>query len=202
MKIGIIGVGNIGSGLGRLWAQQGHDVVYGVRNLEDDKAKAAVAASPASRAASVNEAAEFGEVVVLAVPWQAAEDTIKQAGKLEGKVLVDCTNAVGMILPTSAAETIAGWAHGAKVVKAFNTLGAPNLGDLQFGNLRADTFIAGDDAEAKKTVTQLAQDAGFEVVDCGPLANAKLVEALAMLWITLAYRLGNGPKVAFKLLRK
>lgn len=201
MKIGIIGAGNVGSGLGKVWARLGHEVVYGVRDPQRDKLKVVLDESPHARAVSIREAAAFGEVVALATPWAAAEDAIKAAGDLSGKVLIDCTNPVGFKLTTSAAEMVAGWAHGAKVVKAFNTIGANNYSDLQFSGLRADTYICGDDAEAKKVVGQLAEQMGFDVVDAGPLSNAHLLEELTMLWVTLA-RGGYGREIAFKLLRK
>ncbi len=96
---------------------------------------------------------------------------------------------------------VAGWAAGAKVVKAFNTIGANNYSDLEFSGLRADAYICGDDAAAKQVVGQLAEQMGFDVVDVGPLSNAHLLEELALLWVTLV-RLGYGREIAFKLLRK
>ncbi len=201
MKIGIIGAGNVGGGLGKVWARLGHEVVYGVRDPQSDKLKAVLAESPHARAASIREAAAFGDIVALATPWAAAEEAVREAGDLSGKLLIDCINPVGFSLPTSAAEMVAGWAHGAKVVKAFNTIGANNYSDLQFSGLRADAYICGDDAEVKKVVGQLAESMGFDVVDAGPLSNAHLLEELTILWVTLA-RQGYGREIAFKLLRK
>jgi hypothetical protein len=102
----------------------------------------------------------------------------------------------------AAAEDIARWAKGARVVKAFNSLGAANLTQLQFGSLKADVFICGDDPTAKAVVGELARIIGFDVVDAGPLSNAVLVEALAKLWVQLAYAQGLGPDIAFKLLKR
>ena len=103
---------------------------------------------------------------------------------------------------TSAAEMVAGWAPSARVVKSFNTIGAPCLGNTKFGSETADGFYCGDDAEAKKTVHQLNADVDLNPVDVGPLKNARLLEPLAMLWIDLAINQGQGINHAFKLLRR
>jgi predicted dinucleotide-binding enzyme len=91
---------------------------------------------------------------------------------------------------------------GAKVVKAFNTTGAGNMANPRFGGEAASMFICGDDAAAKKTVASLAEALGFEAVDAGSLSQARLLEPLAMLWISMAYGFGRGPNIAFKLLRR
>ncbi len=210
MRIGIIGTGNVGSTLGKGWAAKGHAVVFGVRNAGDAKVQAAVkAAGGATRAATVKDAAADAEVVVLATPWGATQDAIKAAGSLSGKIVIDATNplkadlsglAVGYT--TSAGEEVAKWAAGAKVVKAFNTTGAGNMANPRFGGEAASMFICGDDAAAKKTVASLAETLGFEAVDAGPLSQARLLEPLAMLWISMAYAFGQGPNIAFRLLRR
>ncbi|KKN34422.1 hypothetical protein LCGC14_0793980, partial [marine sediment metagenome] len=83
-----------------------------------------------------------------------------------------------------------------------NSLGAENLTKLQFGSQNASTFICGDDLEAKSIVSKLGEDIGFDVIDAGPLKNARLIEPLAMLWIDLAFNRGMGTDIAFKLLRR
>lgn len=211
MKIGIIGAGNVGGALGTLWAGKGHEVVFGVRDTNDPALQKLLASTHGTaRAASVNDAAAFGEVVVFATPWPATRDAIASAGNLAGKIVVDCTNPLlpdlsGLVIGTnnSAGEEVGRWAKGAKVVKAFNTIGAPNFGNPHFGSENASMFICGDDASAKTAVSKLASDLGFDVVDAGPLTAARLLEPLAMLWIHLAYKQGLGPNGhAFKLLRR
>lgn len=206
MKIAVIGAGNIGGVLSKAWAAKGHEMMLGARDTQSPKVQAALQAmGPAARVGSIAEAAAFGEAILLAVPWAAVAEVIRQAGDLSGKILIDATNRLVPPLPDgapSAAEDIARWAVGAKLVKAFNSTGSKNTGSPQYGAQPIDTFICGDDEAAKTTVAGLACDAGFEVVDCGSLANAALVEALAKLWIQLAYSLGNGPDIAFKLLRR
>ncbi len=216
MKIGIIGAGNIGGTLGTLWLSRGHNVLFGVRDKNNPKVQAIlnspdrqVREAHEARLGSVSEACDFGTVILLAVPWPAVAEVLRAAPDLQNKILIDCTNPLGPGLSglaigfsTSAAEEIARMARGARVVKAFNTLGSGNLNDLSFGSLQADTFICGDDSEAKNIVKKLAEDIGFNVVDSGPLTQARLLEPLAMLWISLAYRYGYGPDIAIKLLKR
>lgn len=211
MKIGIIGAGNVGGALGTLWSGKGHDVVFGVRDTNDPALQKLLASTQGkARATSVKDAAAFGEAVVFATPWPATRDAIASAGNLTGKIVVDCTNPLlpdlsGLSIGTnnSAGEEVGRWAKGAKVVKAFNTIGAPNFGNPRFGSENASMFICGDDASAKAAVGKLAADLGFDVVDAGPLTAARLLEPLAMLWIHLAFKQGLGPNGhAFKLLRR
>ncbi len=210
MKIAIIGAGNVGGTLGKAWAAKGHEVVFGVRNPQDAKVQEVVKAGGAkARAASVKDAAAQAEVVLLATPWGATQDAIKAAGSLAGKIVVDATNPLkpdlsGLALghTTSAGEEVARWVAGAKVVKAFSTIGAQHMANPRFGSQSANMFIAGDDAAAKKTVAGLAEALGFDPVDAGPLTQARLLEPLAMLWISMAYAYGHGVDIAFKLLHR
>lgn len=211
MKIGVIGAGNVGGALGKLWARQGHEIVFGVRDPQDAKLQELLkSTSGKARAATVKDAASFGELVVLATPWEATEAAIQSAGSLAGKTVIDCTNPLapdlsGLVIGTnnSAGEEVARWATGAKVVKAFNTIGAVNFDNPRFGSESASMFICGDDASAKSTVAKLAAEMGFDVVDAGPLTAARSLEPIALLWIHLAFKQGLGPTGhAFKLLRR
>lgn len=210
MKIGIIGSGNVGSSLGKVWGAKGHQIIFGVRDTESDKLKDLLASIGANASAEiVKDAAAMADVVVLTTPWQAARDAIENAGDLTGKILIDCTNPLdanlsGLTvgLTTSAAEEISHWARGAKVVKAFNTTGSGNMLNPNYGSEAADMFICGDDDEAKNIVSKLVVDAGFDVIDSGPLSNARLLEPMAMLWIYLAIKQGFGTDIAFKLIRR
>lgn len=211
MKIGVIGAGNVGGALGTLWAGKGHEVVFGVRDTDDPKLHGLLESTRGkARAASVKDAAAFGEAVVFATPWPATEEAVKSAGNLAGKIVVDCTNPLlpdlsGLAIGTnnSAGEEVGRWAKGAKVVKAFNTIGAANFENPHFGSENATMFICGDDSSAKASVGKLAAELGFDVVDAGPLSASRLLEPLAMLWIHLAFKQGFGPTDhAFKLLRR
>ncbi|MHA2281919.1 MAG: NADPH-dependent F420 reductase [Promethearchaeota archaeon] len=208
MKIGIIGTGSMGTGLGFIWAQKNHEVMFGSRDPVNAEKIASTSAANVS-GGTYEDAAQFGDIVVFAIPWSAVKETIPILGDLNGKIVIDCSNAVaphlgGLLLghTTSAAEKIAEWAKGAKIVKAFNSLGAENLTKLQFGAQNASTFICGDDLDAKSIVRKLGEEIGFDVIDAGTLENARLIEPLAMLWINLAYKQGMGTDIAFKLLRR
>jgi len=210
MRIGILGAGNVGGALARVWKGKGHEVMFGVPDARSERTEKAVAAlGGAVRAGTNAEAAAFGETIALTVPWPAARQAIESCGNLAGKVQIDCTNPLAADLKgltvgpnTSAGEQVAGWARGARVVKAFNTIGAGNLGRADFAGLAADGFYCGDDAAAKAIAKGLIADAGLNPVDVGPLRNARLLEPLAMLWIDLAVNQGWGINHAFKLLRR
>lgn len=210
MKIGIIGAGDIGSTLGKAWAKRGHNVVFGVRNIQSPKVKKLLNSADSNiHVDKIHEAVQFGDVIVLAVPWEAAQETIRSVDDISGKIIIDPSNPIksdleGVVVPssTSAAEEISKLAKGARVVKAFNAIGAKTLNNLQFGSHKADAFICGDDLAAKSEVKKLAMEIGFNVVDAGPLSNARLLENLALLWIELAFRQRMGPNIAFKLLTR
>jgi predicted dinucleotide-binding enzyme len=209
MKIAIIGAGNVGGALGRSWAWAGHEIIYGVREPAAEKTSRLLAetghgATALDPAAAVRSAA----VVVLATPWNAVPAALAGAGSLEGRVLVDCTNplkftpGVGLELAIgfndSGAESVARWAPGARVVKAFNTYGWENFADPGYPNaagLRPLMFHCGDEAAAKATVAGLAENLGFEPFDAGALRAARELEPLALLWIREAT--GGGRQSGF-----
>ncbi len=205
MRLGIIGAGHAGGTLGRLWEAQGHDVRFGVR---DPAKHAAGGGLPSGRTGTVGEVAAFGDVIVLATPWAATQEAVRASGDLAGKTIIDCTNpllpdlsGLALGLTTSAAEEIAKWAPGAKVVKCFNTLGAANFADPVIAGAKATMFYCGDDAQAKETVAELGEQLGMDMVDAGPLTQARLLEPMALLWITMALKYGGTPRSAFRLLR-
>jgi 8-hydroxy-5-deazaflavin:NADPH oxidoreductase len=205
MKISILGAGNIGGNLGKLWAAKGHEIFFAVRDPQSDKVKALLNdLGDKVRTGSVKEAASFGEVVLLSVHWQNVPEILQEIQALiSNKILLDSTNR--MIPPPpdttgSASEDIARSLRGAKVIKAFSTLGANNLTNLKFGSENASTFICGDDPEAKTIVTQLAEEIGFDVVDVGLLNTAPLIESLTKLWVQTSRKYGR--EIAFKLLRR
>jgi 8-hydroxy-5-deazaflavin:NADPH oxidoreductase len=208
MKIGIIGTGDVGGTLGNRWTQKKHEIMFGVRNLQSQNVQKLIQGDQNLKFGDIREAVAFGDVIVFAIPWTSVEETIRKAGNLSGKILIDPTNPVtsdlkGLALDsTSVTENIAKLANTVKVVKAFNTIGAKTLNNLIFDSQRADLFICGDDSHSKRVVGHLATDIGFDVIDIGPLVNARLLEYLALLWIELAFRQKLGPNIAFKLLRR
>lgn len=208
MKIGIIGAGDVGGTLGMRWRQKGHEIMFGIRNRQSQKVQKLIELDKNLEFGEIRETVAFGDVIVFAVPWNSVEETIRIAGNLTDKILIDPTNPLtpdlkGLALEnTSAAEKISNLTKSAKVVKAFNMIGAKTLSNLIYDSQRADLFICGDDSHAKQIVRELAIDIGFDVIDVGPLVNARLLESLALLWIELAFRQQMGPNIAFKLLRR
>jgi predicted dinucleotide-binding enzyme len=202
MKISILGPGKIGGGLGRKWKAAGHEIIFGVRNPADPKYKEIK--SDGFILVTLTEAMEASEIIVVAVPFSAAREVLGSARDLSNKIIIDCTNALSG-LPTgflSAAEAVKRWSGSEKVIKTFNATGSANLENPDYDGTRIDTYICGDDKETKEMVKKLAEQVGFSVVDAGDLKNAYLLEALAKLWINLAYQQEMGPGIAFKLLRR
>lgn len=189
-KVGIIGKGNVGSAIKRGLEKAG----YQARAVGRDPKE-------------VGETAEWAELVVLAVPFQAIDEALKAMGDgIVGKPLVDVTNLytpemMAAVGSRSGAEELQRKAAGAKVVKAFNTHFAKNMETGRIGEQQLTFLAAGDDREAKAKVLGLGRDLGFDAVDAGPLANSKLLESLGNLNIQLGYSLGLGTGIGFRLVR-
>ncbi|HYO76465.1 MAG TPA: NADPH-dependent F420 reductase [Thermoanaerobaculia bacterium] len=185
MKIGIIGSGNIGGTLARLWTAAGHVVMVsnsrGPESLRDFVRELGGNA----QAGTLEDAARFGEVVLLAAPWRA-HDALPPAESVTGKVVIDAMNPYGDngtiidLGDSSSSEETAKRLPGARIVKAFNTIWVKHLE----ANGRADApvddrhvvFVAGDDAEAKRVVSRLIEEIGFGPVDTGSLRDGKRQE--------------------------
>ena len=210
MNIAVIGSGNMGSGLGKIWAKKGHKVIFSFsRNME--KLKELAASVPNAKAATPKEAVEQSDVVLLSVRWPNVEEAITACGPLSGKTIIDCTNPLKHDLTgleightTSAAEEIAKLAKGANVVKAFNTIFAEvyQTNSRLFGTRTTTMFYCGDDKEAKSKAEQLIRNIGFEAIDAGPLTVARCLEPLAMLMIQLRYNMRMGTNISMSLIRR
>ena len=210
MNIGIIGSGNIGCGLGKIWLQKGHKVIFSF-SRNQKKLETLAIANQNSSAGPPAEAVRHSEVLLLSVRWETVREALKAAGPLQEKILIDCTNPLNtdfseLVLghTTSAAEEIAKMAPGAKVVKAFNSAFADiyHSESRLFGLRMPTMFYCGDDGGANKTVAQLIRETGFEPIDAGPLKSARYLEPLAMLMIQLGYGQGMGTNIALNLIRR
>ena len=157
-----------------------------------------------ARAGTAAEAAASADVIVLSTPWPATEAAIRSMGNIKGKIILDATNpltrgpdGIGLEIghSISAGEKVQGWAAGASVFKTLNTTGFGNMANPVFNGVKSVMFVAGDDAANKPKVIDLVGELGFEVVDAGPLRNARLLEAHAMLWIDLALAARPGPRL-------
>lgn len=208
-RVAIIGAGNVGGGLGIRLSHSGLAVKLGVKRGSD--VKALLAQCKDASATAPEEAAAWGEVVFLALPANVAVDlACSLAASLRGKVVVDCNNPLtwqeGPVWAPPAegslAQAIAKAAPGARVVKGFNTFGAEFHKEPGRAGVAAQVFLASDDAEAKKLVSEVAKQAGFDPVDSGPLRNASVLENLAMLWIHLATVGGLGRDFTFVTARR
>ncbi|MFB6106950.1 MAG: NADPH-dependent F420 reductase [Halobacteriaceae archaeon] len=194
MDLAIVGTGTVGRSLGRAWADRGHDVVYGSRHPEES-------AAPGGPVRSRAAAAAHGDVVVLAVPGSAVAAVAADLREsLRGAVVVDPTNTLDRTADgRSLADAVADAAPGARVVKAFNTVGAEVMADPAVADGTATMLVAGDDGDAVGTVVDLAADVGFDPVRAGDRSAAIMLEDLARLWIHLSRRYGR--EMAFRLLR-
>jgi predicted dinucleotide-binding enzyme len=205
MNIAIIGTGNIGGRLARAWANKGHRIFLGTRNIDGEKIATLVASNPTNISSHTTaEAARRADVILLAVPASAAFDTVKQLGNVEGKIFIDAMNAVFRKPEpyTKTSEAIIAASGNDHIVKCFNWIGAENIDNPLYGNDSADMILCGNYAGDKAIVQQLAEDCGFKVYDIGPLDKETVIENGAALWSTLAFGAGLGRNIAFKILKR
>jgi hypothetical protein len=200
MRIGILGSGDVGRALARGYAAHGHEVRVGTRLSELEGLP--VGSPP--------DVAREAELVVLAVRGDAAVDLVESLGEhLDGKVLIDATNPLDHSSGTprlfvgfddSLGERVQRAAPGARVVKAYNSVGNGVMVDPRFDDGPPTMFIGGDDDDAKRTVTRLLVQTGWDVADLGGIDASRYLEPLCMAWV--AYGLRNGTwGHAFRLLR-
>lgn len=188
--IAMIGTGQVGSALGKRFAELGHEVVYGSRNPDDADVLDLVAVTGGGASAATQaEAVRGADVVVLALPWEVVEDVTRMLGDLAGVVVIDPTNprttdADGLRdypREGSNAERIQALVPRARVVKAFNTLGAETMLDPATAGGPVSIPLAGDDPAAKAAVAELVAGIGLDPVDIGPLRYARILEGLHYL---------------------
>ncbi len=197
--ITIIGSGNIGANLARLFSQK-HSVTIGSRTPAETSKKLS-----AFKVVSYAEAIKEAEIVILAVPFSEVSTIATAVGSLTGKIVIDVTNpltpdfmALTLGHTNSAGETVQALFPQARVVKAFNTILAQVLAKALAGaRSLPSVLVAGNHSDANATVVRLAQEAGFSSYDTGALTNARYLEPLAELGIQLAYGKGHGGEVGF-----
>jgi hypothetical protein len=192
MKIGILGSGNIGGTLGRHWAKGGHEVMFSSRNPEELKP---MASGAGAQIGTVEAAAAFGEVILLAIPFGKIPELAQQIGRLDNKILIDATNPypqrdgdVAQQVIDDELQTATGYVAnqfpGAQTVKAFNSIYFKVLEEKAFrpGDERIAVQVCGDDPQAKQTVKQLIEDIGFAPQDIGDLSSGTVFEPNAPLY--------------------
>ncbi|MGI0037194.1 MAG: NADPH-dependent F420 reductase [Nitrososphaera sp.] len=212
MRVGIVGSGPVGQKLGDAFILTGHAVMIGTRNPV--KIHSWVSKHPKGKASigSFDQAATFGDMAVIATLWEGTQAALKAANpkNLAGKVVIDVTNpldfsektprlAIGHV--NSAGETVQKLLPKAKVVKAFNIIGNGDMFQPKFPGGPPTMFICGNDEDAKVEVSKILDSFGWEIVDIGNIEGSRLLESLAMLWISHYVRTGSADH-AFKLLRR
>ena len=190
--IAMIGTGRVSGALGPQFAKQGHTIIYGSRDPARAEVQALVAATGGQVSAMGQvEAAAGADIVVIAVPGAVAVDVVRGLGDLSGKIILDPTNITTTAddgfrvhaVDTSNAELIQAAAPGAHVVKAFNTLNYQTMINPADAGGPVTIPIAGDDAESKRMIADLAEGMGFEALDLGPLRYASTLEELLVIWV-------------------
>lgn len=209
MRIAIIGAGSVGTALGRAWAKGDHDIVFGSRKPDNPELVSLCEATGAT-AAEPRSAADGADVIVLALPFDAAEHAVRELGDLEGRIVIDAMNPLkfedGMLsldrgFTTSGGEELQGWIPGARVVKAMNQIAAELMDSASDLDGRPVMFVAGNDDDAKSVVRKLVDEIGFETLDAGGIEQSRLLEPLAMTYINQAMFRGEGRDWAFGIRR-
>jgi predicted dinucleotide-binding enzyme len=211
-KIAVLGSGTVGEVLANGFLKHGYQVMRGSRDAA--KLAAWTAGKAGASAGTFEEAATFGDVVVLAVKGGAAEDVVRAvASQLAGKPVIDATNPIterppqnGMIsfftsLEESLMERLVAIAPAAHFVKAFSSVGNASMVNPDYGGQLPTMFICGDDASAKAIVTEILTQFGWETADMGVAAAARVIEPLCILWC-IPGMLHNQWTHAFKLLKR
>lgn len=214
MKVGVLGTGDVGKVLGSAMIHLGHEVKMGSR--EASNAKSAEWKEKNGERASTGtfaDAAKFGEIIFLCTLWSGTENVLQMAGpeNLSGKVVIDATNPLvfepnqpprlALGHTDSGGEQVQRWIPKAKVVKAFNIVGNAHMFHPSFEGGPPTMFICGNDPDAKKQLTDLLTQFGWETIDIGGIDGSRLLEPMCILWVNYGFQTGTWNH-AFKLLRK
>ncbi len=212
MRFAVLGSGQVGRSLGAGLVRHGHDVVMGSRDPGSEQVRAWVAGSgDRAAAATYADAAQQGEVAVLATAWSGTESALMLAGaeNLAGKIIIDVTNPLGfgpdgphLVIghTDSAGEQVQRWLRHSRVVKTWNTVNHAHMIDPKIPGGPGTMFYCGNDADAKTFVADLLDQCGWPSLDAGGIDGARLLEPLTILWVRYAMAHGTSDH-AFKLLR-
>ncbi len=214
MKIGILGSGIVGRVLASAFLEEGHQVILGTRNVSKEEVVKWKQENRGGLLGSFQETAQFGDIIVLAVGGLAVEDAIILAGKEHffEKIVIDPTNPIAAVPPVngvlkyfttleeSLMERIQKLIPDARVVKAFNSVGNAFMYKPQFPGGPPTMFICGNNEDAKKTVTGILSNFGWETEDLGAVEAARAIEPLCILWCIPGF-IHNRWQHAFKLLK-
>lgn len=214
MKVGIFGTGDVGKALGRAFVTLGHDVKLGAREANNEKAASWVKENgPKASAGTFADAAEFGELVVLATLGAANQAVLAAAGpeRLAGKIVIDATNPLDFSKGMPPSLAISGQDSGGEavqrtlpkshVVKAFNIVGNADMFRPDFSGGPPDMFFCGNDEGAKKRIGALLTEFGWNPIDIGGIEGSRYLEGMCIVWVLYGAKQG-GWRHAFKMLRK
>lgn len=211
VRVGILGSGDVGKALARGFLMLGHEVKIGSRDPEK-LADFVAAEGERASAGTFEQTAKFGDVLVLATLGAAAESAIEMAGKsnFDNKVLIDTTNPLDFSTGAprlsvgfndSLGEQVQRLLPKARVVKAFNTVGNTHMVKPDFPNGPPTMFLAGNDDESKRLVSQICEHFGWDVSDLGGIESSRYLEPMCMAWVVHGIR-SQSWNHAFKLLKK
>ena len=201
-KIAVIGAGVIGRTLATRWRQAGHTVAFGVRNPQDPGLRA-FAQGIGAGAAAIGEAGAAADVVLLAVNGAAMGDVVTTHGAaLAGRTVIDAANNLTGTGPLNSLALLDEHAPGARVYRAFNSLGVENFADADFGGTSGDLLYTGPAGPSQAVVETLVGDTGLRPVRVGDNDKAGIVDDLARLWFALAFEQGLGRNLGFKILTR
>jgi len=192
VRIAVIGAGNVGGGLGSALAAVGHSVAFGVRDPTSPKTTAALAAIAGATATGPAESVDRADVVVFTLRWDAVPPIVAAMPSLDGRIVIDAMNRFDGEPGRSTTQDLADLLPGAKLAKAFNTIGFENLTTAHDRREPAAMFVAGDDPDAKRVAMDLAAEIGFLPEDAGGLPNAKALEEMVRVWLALSKTHGRG----------
>ncbi len=215
MKAGIIGSGIVGRVLASALLKEGNEVMLGTRNTAKEEVVKWKSENPGGNVGTFDEAAAFGELIILATKGTVAADAVRLAGpaNFTGKTVIDTTNPIAAAPPVkgvlqyftspnqSLMESLQELLPEAHLVKAFNSVGAYKMYKPDYKGIVPTMFICGNNEAAKKTVTSILTIFGWETEDLGKIEAARAIEPLAMLWC-IPGMLNNQWTHAFKLLKQ
>jgi predicted dinucleotide-binding enzyme len=209
MQVGILGAGNMATGLGRYFLKAGHKLLISHSRDRGKLEKVVKDLGGGTQAGSAKDAACFGEIVILATTWDGAAGALEAAGSLDGKVLWSIVNPLkadlsGLMVgtTTSGSEELAKLAPHARFVAAWPPFAEVLAsGSTRFGSERQTNFYCGDETNAKRAVASLLESLDVDPVDAGPLYAARYLEPSMMLHVHFAYALNMGA-TAIRLLRR
>ena len=210
MKIGILGTGRVGQALGQGWLASGHEVTFGTRrDLEQRRQDLTELLGQSVTTLTQEQCIAQSEVLVLAMPWPAAQELIQQTPDDPCPIVIDCLNPLspdlsGLVVPagSSTAEILQNSAPHLPVVKAFNCASSGTLADPSYPGTTPTMLFCGNDEAAKEVVDSLIEEIGFEGVDVGDLTMAQHLESLALLTIKMSIKHRWGANCALKVLTR